>query len=727
VDIGGQVTLVAAAEKELEDCASAFSAEVSGQATGLCLHDVGGSTPITGFNVVNHVLSFSVGRPVLCYSFAEAGQGLSLQLFNTTDEVAPPVLPGIESLSYEVASKTLVVKPVDEVQAESAFPFLQCHQISAPVAVNAAPLFASGFEGQAATGYSLSVMLTDLEGNAFGLEGERSFLPSALALKAGRQLSYKIRIRNEGAQTVSGAILREHVPTAGLLTPFIETVSDVDWLCEEKLIADAESALMPCQIATPPSDQVIDGLDVEDIAPGQERVFTVTRKLSGSAVAGENALLGAAVFVPPTVGEASPTYQFDASLGDNVAPLQLNVKGNVAPTIQLIDNQSTREDVPTTPISVVIADEDDALGDLIVTATSSNQALVPNANLVLSGTGGTRALVATPALDQSGTATVTVTVSDGLLTATQPFDLVVTPVNDAPRVVSPLPDVTRAEGSLLDLATQFAFSDPEGDSLNYSISGQPANVIISPSSGVVVGNLSLSSAGVYPITVTVTEVGSEVLSVSDTFQLTVTNTNQNPTLVTPIGDQSSNEGQTDVSLSIVSNFTDADPGDVLTYTLSAGPLPPGLSLAPSTGLISGTISQTAANGSPYSVTILAEDGQGGSVTDTFMWNVAPVNAAPVAVGTLPSQSGIEGQLINIPGLTIRNAFSDPDGVTETLTYTASGLPSGVVISPTDGTVIGVPASGTSSGSPYSVVVRATDSGGLFADQPFEMTIASPPQ
>ena len=168
VDIGGQVTLVAAAEKELEDCASAFSAEVSGQANGLCLQDVRGSTPITGFNVVNHVLSFrSVG---LCsVSFADAGQGLSLQLFNATDEVAPPVLLGIESLSYEVASKTLVVKPVDG-QAESAFPFLQCHQISAPVAVNAAPLFASGFEGQAATGYSLSVVLTDLEGNAFGLK-----------------------------------------------------------------------------------------------------------------------------------------------------------------------------------------------------------------------------------------------------------------------------------------------------------------------------------------------------------------------------------------------------------------------------------------------------------------------------------------------------------------------------------------------------------------------------
>ena len=149
---------------------------------------------------------------------------------------------------------------------------------------------------------------------------------------------------------------------------------------------------------------------------------------------------------------------------------------------------------------------------------------MPNANLVLSGTGGTRALVATPAQDQSGTATITVTVSDGLLTATQPFDLVVTPVNDAPRVVSPLPDVTRAEGSLLDLATQFAFSDPEGNSLTYSISGQPANVNISPSSGVVVGNLSLFG-GVCPISVTVTEVGSEGLSVSDTFQLTVTNTN----------------------------------------------------------------------------------------------------------------------------------------------------------------------------------------------------------
>ena len=48
-----------------------------------------------------------------------------------------------------------------------------------------------------------------------------------------------------------------------------------------------------------------------------------------------------------------------------------------------------------------------------MTATSSNVALVPDANLVLSGTGADRTLVITPAANQAGTATITVTVSDG--------------------------------------------------------------------------------------------------------------------------------------------------------------------------------------------------------------------------------------------------------------------------------------------------------------------------
>lgn len=71
---------------------------------------------------------------------------------------------------------------------------------------------------------------------------------------------------------------------------------------------------------------------------------------------------------------------------------------------------------PTDPalvfgIDFTIADPDTAVGDLVVTVTSSNTAVVPNANLTLSGTGATRNLKIDPV--GVGFADITVTVSDG--------------------------------------------------------------------------------------------------------------------------------------------------------------------------------------------------------------------------------------------------------------------------------------------------------------------------
>ena len=51
---------------------------------------------------------------------------------------------------------------------------------------------------------------------------------------------------------------------------------------------------------------------------------------------------------------------------------------------------------------------------------------------MLSGTGANRSLVATPAANQNGVATITVTVSDGTLVSSQTFQLTVQAVDDPP-------------------------------------------------------------------------------------------------------------------------------------------------------------------------------------------------------------------------------------------------------------------------------------------------------
>jgi endonuclease/exonuclease/phosphatase family metal-dependent hydrolase len=69
-----------------------------------------------------------------------------------------------------------------------------------------------------------------------------------------------------------------------------------------------------------------------------------------------------------------------------------------------------------------------ALELLTVTASSSNPTLVPNANIVVGGTGTSRAVTVTPVANQTGTATITITGGDGVSTASDTFVVTVNPV-----------------------------------------------------------------------------------------------------------------------------------------------------------------------------------------------------------------------------------------------------------------------------------------------------------
>jgi endonuclease/exonuclease/phosphatase family metal-dependent hydrolase len=64
---------------------------------------------------------------------------------------------------------------------------------------------------------------------------------------------------------------------------------------------------------------------------------------------------------------------------------------------------------------------------LTVTASSSNTTLIPNSNIVVSGTGTSRTVTVTPVVNQTGTATITITGGDGTSTATDTFVVTVNP------------------------------------------------------------------------------------------------------------------------------------------------------------------------------------------------------------------------------------------------------------------------------------------------------------
>ncbi|OWT79863.1 MULTISPECIES: retention module-containing protein [unclassified Achromobacter] len=147
---------------------------------------------------------------------------------------------------------------------------------------------------------------------------------------------------------------------------------------------------------------------------------------------------------------------------------------------------------------------------------------------------------------------------------------------------------------------------------------------------------------------------------TSTANLTVTinGLNDAPTS-TALAAQNAVDAQNSVNLNVSGNFADVDNGDRLTF--SATGLPPGLTIDPVTGVISGNIDHSASQGGDhgvYTVIVTATDLLGATSSQTFTWNIT--NPAPTALGdagTATQDGGIEVSAAN--GV-LRND-TDPDG------------------------------------------------------------------
>lgn len=101
---------------------------------------------------------------------------------------------------------------------------------------------------------------------------------------------------------------------------------------------------------------------------------------------------------------------------------QTIVAANTAPTCSTIADQTPAGSETTTgAIAFTIGDATTDPADLDVTATSSDQAIVPDGSITLGGSGANRTITV-DAIDV-GTVTITVVVSDGDLSVTKTFDV----------------------------------------------------------------------------------------------------------------------------------------------------------------------------------------------------------------------------------------------------------------------------------------------------------------
>jgi hypothetical protein len=92
-----------------------------------------------------------------------------------------------------------------------------------------------------------------------------------------------------------------------------------------------------------------------------------------------------------------------------------------------IADQTVAANTSTGPLEFTVGDAESDPASLTLAAASSNPTLVLQSGIAFGGSGTNRSVTVTPAAGQSGSATITLTVSDGELTADTSFALAVLP------------------------------------------------------------------------------------------------------------------------------------------------------------------------------------------------------------------------------------------------------------------------------------------------------------
>lgn len=277
----------------------------------------------------------------------------------------------------------------------------------------------------------------------------------------------------------------------------------------------------------------------------------------------------------------SGTTTLTVTVSDNGFPMPIQTAStafvlqvaqvNDVPTISAISNQSTNEDTASSAIAFTIADTDSTIYCSNVTGVSSNTAVVPSANIVVSGTAPNCTAVITPIANMYGSTTITLTLNDNGTpmpseSATSIFVFTVNAVNDAP-TISAISNQSTNEGTASS-AIAFTINDSDSSlSCGSSVTATSSNTTLIPNGNIVFsGTAPNCNAIVTPVaglngnatlTFTLTDNGTPLpaLTATSTFVMTVNEINQAP-MISAISNQSTNEDTT--TSGIAFTIVDAD-------------------------------------------------------------------------------------------------------------------------------------------------------------------------
>jgi hypothetical protein len=272
---------------------------------------------------------------------------------------------------------------------------------------------------------------------------------------------------------------------------------------------------------------------------------------STTVVPNANIVLGGSgasrtVKVTPAANQSgSAQITISVSDGTNSASSSFTVTvqpaaGNTAPTISAIANQTVTANQATAAIGFTIGDAETAAGNLTVSGSSSSTTLVPNGNIVFGGSGANRTVKVTPAANQTGSAQITVSVSDGTASASSVFTVTVQPgANTAPTITA-IPNqngyVDHAVGPI-----QFTVGDAQTAVGNLTVSAVSSDQSIVPNANIVFGGSGANrtatitpaagQSGAANITISVSD---GTASAQSTFAVSFTQSTALPTSDLPV-------------------------------------------------------------------------------------------------------------------------------------------------------------------------------------------------
>lgn len=304
-------------------------------------------------------------------------------------------------------------------------------------------------------------------------------------------------------------------------------------------------------------------------------------------------------------------------------------------------------------------------------------------------------LTGTPTNIHAGTSSITITVSDGSLSASFVISLTVTYTNQAPVLTGEITQVINADSAYS--FTPIA-SDPDNDPLLFSIENKPTWAVFDSSSGKLSGTPGNPDSGTSIITISASD---GLLSGSFTYALTVTYTNHAPAISGP----DAQVAPADQIYSFVPVVTDID-ADTLTFSIENKPV--WMDFNATNGMLSGT-----PNNSHVGMTEIAVTVSDGQLSDryTFVLTVSYTNHSPVIDGPTTQTVAADSLYSFIP------TASDMDG--DALSFSILNKPDWATFNTIDGSLTGVPVNANTGVSDITIEVSDSE---LSASLTFRLSV-----